>query len=127
MLYGIFHYISLQCNLHVLCVLFHWLILTWWIQKILSEGKGLVMTTLTTFLVINVVHRVPYEPASRATGHIGSNCFPSGSASVFLRKPIGTCDFPGQEEGSGLLVSTPLNLIMNELYVVVLNYFSSNM
>ena len=68
------------------------------------RGEGVGHDNLTTFLVINVVHRGPYEPASRAAGH---KCFPSVSALVFLMKPIATCDFPGQEEGRDPL-SPPL-------------------
>ena len=41
------------------------------------------------FKVINVFHRGSYEPP------FGSNCFSRGSVSVFLRKIITACDFPG--------------------------------
>ena len=44
-LYGLFHYIfPTMYFTRTLCSV-SMLILTWWIQKILSEGKGLVMTT----------------------------------------------------------------------------------
>ena len=54
-------------------------------QKIPS-GRGGVS------LVINVIHRRLYEPPLRSNWTL----FRGGSTPVFLRKPIATCDFPGE-------------------------------
>ena len=52
-------------------------------------------------LVINVFHRGPYRPPRNAIEPDGFNCIPMGSVPVLLRKPTGTCDFPGTGGGGG--------------------------
>ena len=77
---------------------------TW---AVLENSAGCVCVgggVLTTFLIICVFHRRPYEPPSRSKrGPIASLW---GFVSVFLRKPIANVIFQGG--GSGRPVTPPL-------------------